>query len=314
MADKKISQLTGATTPLAGTEELPIVQSGATTKVSVANLTAGRSISTAGASLDGAVTINESGADVDFRVEGDTEVNLLFVDASTNRVGIGTSTPGATLQVQKNGAGKQQIARFENINAATGHRLQISVNDDANSVHYQSTGATAGDHVFEGGSTEVVRILSGGGITFSGASADPNALDDYEEGTWTVTLYDASSSGNASATTVTGYYTKVGNLVTASFTALNNIDTTGMTAANALYFSLPFTASATGAACGSFMPNTWTFRAGAGSLIAPLIVNSATRGRFASVVSGGAPALQRVTELTSGTSDIDTLTITYMAA
>jgi hypothetical protein len=42
MADKKISALTGASTPLAGTEVLPIVQSGSTVKVSVANLTAGR--------------------------------------------------------------------------------------------------------------------------------------------------------------------------------------------------------------------------------------------------------------------------------
>ena len=38
MADLKISQLTGATTPLAGTEVLPIVQSGTTKQVSVANL------------------------------------------------------------------------------------------------------------------------------------------------------------------------------------------------------------------------------------------------------------------------------------
>jgi hypothetical protein len=45
MADKKISALTAASTPLAGTEVLPIVQSGATVQVSVANLTAGRAIS-----------------------------------------------------------------------------------------------------------------------------------------------------------------------------------------------------------------------------------------------------------------------------
>ena len=44
MADKKISQLTAASTPLAGTEVLPIVQSGSTVKVSVANLTAGRTV------------------------------------------------------------------------------------------------------------------------------------------------------------------------------------------------------------------------------------------------------------------------------
>jgi len=46
MADKKISALTAASTPLAGTEVLPIVQSGSTVKVSIANVTAGRSVST----------------------------------------------------------------------------------------------------------------------------------------------------------------------------------------------------------------------------------------------------------------------------
>lgn len=45
MADKKISALPAASTPLAGTEVLPIVQSGATDQVSVANLTAGRDVS-----------------------------------------------------------------------------------------------------------------------------------------------------------------------------------------------------------------------------------------------------------------------------
>jgi len=45
MADTKISALPASTTPLAGTEVLPIVQGGATVKVSAANLTAGRPIS-----------------------------------------------------------------------------------------------------------------------------------------------------------------------------------------------------------------------------------------------------------------------------
>lgn len=44
MADKKISQLDASTTPLAGTEELPIVQSSTTKRVTVANLTAGRNV------------------------------------------------------------------------------------------------------------------------------------------------------------------------------------------------------------------------------------------------------------------------------
>ena len=44
MADAKISALPSATTPLAGTETLPVVQSGATKKVAVSNLTLGRTM------------------------------------------------------------------------------------------------------------------------------------------------------------------------------------------------------------------------------------------------------------------------------
>lgn len=44
MADLKISQLTSATTPLAGTEVVPLVQSGSTKKVSIDNLTTGKTV------------------------------------------------------------------------------------------------------------------------------------------------------------------------------------------------------------------------------------------------------------------------------
>jgi hypothetical protein len=51
MADVKISGLPASTTPLAGTEVLPVVQGGATKQVSVANLTAGRAVSAASLAL-----------------------------------------------------------------------------------------------------------------------------------------------------------------------------------------------------------------------------------------------------------------------
>ena len=48
---------------------------------------------------DAAVVINESGADVDFRVESDNDVNALFVQGSDGFVGLGTATPTANLHL-----------------------------------------------------------------------------------------------------------------------------------------------------------------------------------------------------------------------
>ena len=63
----------------------------ALTKVRGSGVTSGITIS--GADLDGAVTINESSADVDFRVEGNGNTHLIHADAGVDRVGINT---GAT--------------------------------------------------------------------------------------------------------------------------------------------------------------------------------------------------------------------------
>ena len=41
------------------------------------------------------VVFNDGGADVDFRIEGDTNANLFFVDASADAIGIGTTSPGS---------------------------------------------------------------------------------------------------------------------------------------------------------------------------------------------------------------------------
>ncbi|MBN1424509.1 hypothetical protein JXA88_08135 [Candidatus Fermentibacteria bacterium] len=57
---------------------------------------------TPGATLDvrGSAVFNEDGGNNDFRVEGDTRANLLFVDASLDQVGIGTALPNALLDVR----------------------------------------------------------------------------------------------------------------------------------------------------------------------------------------------------------------------
>jgi hypothetical protein len=50
-------------------------------------------------STEGAVTINEGSADVDFRVEGNNETHAFFLQGSEGRIGINHSTPDARLEI-----------------------------------------------------------------------------------------------------------------------------------------------------------------------------------------------------------------------
>ena len=88
MADTKISALPASTTPLAGTEVLPIVQSGVTKQVSVADLTAGRPISATQLTLTTGNLIVASGQGVDFSATPGTGTSELFDDYEE-----GTFTP-----------------------------------------------------------------------------------------------------------------------------------------------------------------------------------------------------------------------------
>ena len=105
MADKKISALTASTTPLAGTEVLPIVQSGATVKVSVANLTAGRAVSASSltASTDNVIIGTTAkgvttGSAIPLGLGVNNTVTAITIDTSSN-VGIGTTAPAGNLEV-----------------------------------------------------------------------------------------------------------------------------------------------------------------------------------------------------------------------
>ena len=59
---------------------------------------------------DGAQTFNDTGADVDFRIESNNEANMFFIDGGTDKVGIGTNAVSAgqgTLTVY----GRMQVTR-----------------------------------------------------------------------------------------------------------------------------------------------------------------------------------------------------------
>lgn len=94
MADKKISALTGATTPLAGTEVLPIVQSGATVKVSVDNLTTGKTVYAKNVDL----TAGRLFLDQDYQItwrNGATNRGRIYID-SGNTIGFESGASNTT--------------------------------------------------------------------------------------------------------------------------------------------------------------------------------------------------------------------------
>ena len=95
--------------------------------------------------LDGkAVTINESSADLDFRVESNGNANMLVVDAGNDRVGIGTSTVDSALHIEENASGVTETSgstlKIHNTNASG--RSKISLHNSAEtasgSIYYDT--------------------------------------------------------------------------------------------------------------------------------------------------------------------------------
>jgi hypothetical protein len=157
---------------------------------------------------------------------------------------------------------------------------------------------------------------AGQGIDFS---ADPSAagmtselLDDYEEGTWTPVVSDASTGGNVAAVgTAAATYTKIGRQVTVRL-SLDNINTSGMTSANQLFVQgLPF-AAASGIAQGSgaMFVQRISFTGGAYSWTAS-VAASATVLAFFSPTGGDAnAATMKVSNILSTSADMY-VTLTY---
>ena len=200
MADLKISALTASTTPLAGTEVLPIVQSSTTKQVSVANLTAGRTVATGPLNVSGDETI--------------------------------TGAVRAQLKMYGNFAGGTDIGKIQFYNAASEFLAQISVNNTtgaAGDTSYmelwvESAGTAKKVITLESNQNATLAAgnlvigTSGKGIDFSATpgTGTSELLADYEEGTWTPTL--SVYAGAFGSYTSSGTYTKVGRLVTLDFT------------------------------------------------------------------------------------------------
>ena len=137
MADTKISALPASTTPLAGTEVLPIVQSSSTKQVSVANLTAGRAISaTSVTASTGNFVVGTSGQGIDFSATPGTGTSELLDDYET-----GTFTPVVNFGGASTGVTyTSRAGRYTKV----GNRVSVDIY-----IVLSSKGSSAGDVTFD---------------------------------------------------------------------------------------------------------------------------------------------------------------------
>jgi hypothetical protein len=200
MADKKISALTAASTPLAGTEVLPIVQSGTTVKVAVSDLTAGRAMAalslttaTVQATNSGGLALKNSGGTTQMLLGGGGGDNI------TLSVATNITPANAAVAISPTGTGTLTL---NPATASTINNMSIGATT-ALSGRFTDVTATTGN---------VVIGTSGQGIDFSATpgTGTSELLADYEEGDWIPTV---GGTWVTNPVALDGKYTKIGRMV-----------------------------------------------------------------------------------------------------
>jgi hypothetical protein len=214
MSDKKISQLTASTTPLAGTEVLAIVQSGSTVQSTVNSLVNDRVIAPDSGNFSKSTvgdvitwTSDAVGSKKGFLYADTQYLAMLTIGGAGN--GSGILIDGNSGNVFLNTVGGTKLG----LNASTG---DATVN----------TG-------------NLVIGTAGKGIDFSAdgqaAGMTSELLDDYEEGTWTPTFNNWSTAPSS----VGAFYSKTGRQVTINLIAQNGVSLGSVTE----IAGLPFTSN-----------------------------------------------------------------------
>jgi len=153
---------------------------------------------------------------------------------SSERVGIGTTSPVATLQVKTQADGN---LAFQNSTSVTGGVKLNCFNDAANaSSPFEIDGSSLQFNI----ASSIKARIDSDGLKFGSDTAAANALDDYEEGTWTPAFTGATGIAYSAQT---GYYVKVGSLVTLMFSM---VVSTAPTSGSNIYITMPFNPKGSG--------------------------------------------------------------------
>ena len=197
---------------------------------------------------------------------------------SSGRFGLNTNDPDTSFTIKSGGDAQMSLKNSSGTTKAylgTDGAFGSAGTDD---LRIRSDSS----HIIFGFSgTEKVRMLSGGGITFNGDTTADNALDDYEEGGWTMTAYQGADSITQNA--VNQRYTKIGNMVTVvgEVNGLTNTTNAVFTLAG-----LPYNVATGREGAGAAFSNSVTFPSGYNG-ITVYTYAGADRLRFYVSASGG---------------------------
>jgi hypothetical protein len=180
---------------------------------------------------------------------------------STGNVGIGTASPENSLTVVCPAGGSETISgnfrsfSLFNANQAGSPGLRLGYNESSKNaiisgveqgggngggVEFWSFNGSSYGERMRITSDGYLRMASGsGGIQFNGDTAAANALDDYEEGTWTMGVSFGGASVGVTTLNNTGKYTKIGRQVTV--TGYLQLSSKGSSTGDAKITGLPFT-------------------------------------------------------------------------
>ena len=166
-----------------------------------------------GGTLYDRLTLNAAGQAL-FTAEG---------TADNGSIGIQSDEPFIRLE-DTNGVANEKKWDMRVVGSSGNQQLMFrTVNDANNSFTTRLQLLHGGDVSIDDGN---LVVANGHGIDFSAsesgdATAGQSILDDYEQGTFTAYLYGHTTGSGSDRCTGTGYYTKVGNVVTCTLTFSN---------------------------------------------------------------------------------------------
>lgn len=127
--------------------------------------------------VEGGLAVNALGAAVDAIFGGDTEPNLLFLQGSTERVGIGTASPANRFHVAQGSASEAVMCQFENTGGG-GTQFRLVTTGRTWALRQVSTGLIFRDVtgaveplILEAGSPSSSLRTAAGGVSLFGAGS-----------------------------------------------------------------------------------------------------------------------------------------------